>query len=205
MPNWCENILEISGPAEDIKRFKEFAGSEENECLDANKFIPYPEEYKKQDEIVRNMREKEDALREMADYNKMDSYQQRYFDFKNPRNSWNMKDGYNSGGYEWNINNWGSKWNFCQPELFDEGETHLWYSFESAWSPLCQVIIKMAEMFPTLSFVYKYAEPGVGFAGMLRCKNGETVEDVSYDWNMKNESFLELAKELLGDNFFDED
>jgi len=56
MPNWCQNELRVSGKRDDLDRFKE-AAKGENGCLDMNSFIPYPVEYKNQDEICRVFRE----------------------------------------------------------------------------------------------------------------------------------------------------
>jgi len=206
MPNWCSNELTITGPEKDLKKFKEFAqgkpyfdsisSKEIIECLDANKFIPYPKKYKKQDELVYAVNEKEDALRELAGYKTMDDYQQRFFDSKNPRKDWNMKDGFNSGGYDWTCQHWGSKWGFCEPQLMYQEKDELFYTFNSAWSPMCPVIAKMAKMFPMLSFEYKYIEPSMCFAGLMHCNEGEVKVDESYDSG--SEAYKSIYEENYG-------
>ena len=199
MPNWCDGYLVITGPPADIKKFKRFAKEpgKDGQLLDANKFIPYPKKFQKLDEKYQKQFSKEESLRNKENYYDMDDYQKRYFDFLNPRKSWEMRDGYNRGGYEWCVSNWGSKWNFCRvsltEDITEEDTSSLEYSFESAWSPLVPVVAKMAEMFPTLCFEYKYAEPGIGFIGLLYCENGKVMIDDCHD--MTPEEYAEWCGE----------
>jgi hypothetical protein len=83
--------------------------------------------------------------------------------------------GYNSGGYEWCIENWGTKWGIYDGELVNEREGGLTYRFQSAWSPPIPVIKKMSEMFPKLLFTLRYYECGMEFKGTLTCKNGKPL------------------------------
>ena len=158
MPNWTSCDLKIRSPDKEkehkeLKRFKAFAQTTKDgevNSLDTNKFIPYPEKFKKQDEIAA----------------------------EDPTNH-SIKDGYNNGGYEWCLKNWGSKWGICRAELEEEdfkwGE--LSYTFESPWSPPMPVIIKMSEMFPTLTFELRYFEQGCEFNGILECKAGKITNE----------------------------
>ena len=57
MPNWCENDLAVEGPKEVIEEFLKFAVGEnplddEESPFDFNRFIPYPAEFQRQDEIA---------------------------------------------------------------------------------------------------------------------------------------------------------
>ena len=81
---------------------------------------------------------------------------------------------YNNIGYDWCIANWGSKWGAYDVEL-QEDEAELFYTFNSAWSPILPVVKKMAEMFPELTFDYRYYEGGMGFHGVLRIEKGKVV------------------------------
>lgn len=45
MPNNCENTLTVTGPAEDLRAFKEFAkGDGETEIIHISHFLPIPQE-----------------------------------------------------------------------------------------------------------------------------------------------------------------
>jgi hypothetical protein len=158
MPNHVENDLTVTGKILDIKLFKKAVRSQES-ILDADKIIPYPENYKKLDEIAKQ------------------------WELDHPQNPFQNrpKDGFNSGGYEWCVKNWGTKWGFYEvhlskPENYD-GAIKLTYHFQTAWSPAKPVIIKMGELFPTLNFELRYFESGAGYHGLLRIENGVVIDD----------------------------
>ena len=88
--------------------------------------------------------------------------------------------------YNWNVANWGTKWN-CSEVWSDrvdngqtiEGETS--YNFDTAWSPAEPVVAALAKQFPTLSITHRYCEGGMGFAGQVVYLNGEEVARDEYD------------------------
>lgn len=184
MPNWVENDLRISGPRDELKRFKEVAkgsylGEEEELCAD--KFIPYPTEFKKQDELSRKQADKREELKKKLVKEGLSEDKAREEAFKKFPH---IKDGYNEGGYSWCIDNWGTKWGFCDVELIEENigdkedkYNELFYSFNTAWSPPNPLIKKMGVMFPKLNFDLRYFEQGCGFNGMLRIEKGKVIDD----------------------------
>ncbi len=149
MPNWVDCVFIVDGPKNELQKFKNFA-KEGNNVLSANKFIPYPEKYRKLDEIA-DKAEKEHKAR--------------------------PKDGYNSGGYEWRIDNWGTKWGIVDAEIIDETENSLTYSFMTDWNAPLPLIKKMSEDFPNLKFKLGYYEGGNGFRGSLEIKGGIIIKD----------------------------
>lgn len=178
MPNWVENDLIVEGAIAEVTDFRNrmrgkpkhqeleeqvmdrLRGREEEEtALDANNLIPYPEEFRKKDEA---------AI----------SYEREHpSDWSN-----RPKDGYNFGGYDWCVDNWGTKWGFCRvqaPTLrkLSGGWGRLTYHFETAWSPPEPLIKKMGEMFPNLNFTMKYYEAGMGFKGVIQIEAGQVVEE----------------------------
>ena len=68
----------------------------------------------------------------------------------------------------------------CHAERVERPHS-LFYSFSTAWSPCNPVIEKMGEMFPSLTFNYKYYERGMGFAGQLVMKGGKIKTETSQD------------------------
>ena len=162
MPNWCENELYIKGSKDELKKFVEHAKGEKK-IIDFNKFIQYPKRFAKMDEKAME------------------------WDEKHPKDSWanRPKDGYNSGGYEWCIKNWGTKWNACHLDAYDpnpedlgyKDEGELLFKFDTAWSPPIPVIKKMGKEFPNLKLTLLYFETGCAFNGILRIENGKITED----------------------------
>jgi hypothetical protein len=188
MPNWCENELTISGP--DVRKVLEVIRSESHEdedarLLDFNRIIPYPQVYR---DIDRRAREYQEKLRAIG---KDDPDRQQKLEVLaaeygvEPGTPW-IKDGYNSGGYEWCCSNWMTKWNACNVRLItcEEGARDVFHKtaepriqasleFDTAWSPPLPVIEKLAGMFPDHEFDLKYYEGGVGFCGHARWSGGE--------------------------------
>jgi len=174
MPNWCENDLAVEGPKEVIEEFLKFAAGaagenpldDEGSPFDFNRFVAYPEEFRRIDEIV------EAWLKEHAG---------------RPDYDWRLrpKDGFNSGGYEWCYANWGTKWPASRVELegpvtgYDGKTVEVVFHFDTAWSPPKPVIEKAAQLYPALRFELRYFECGCCFNGLFRCSAGEVESDES--------------------------
>lgn len=92
----------------------------------------------------------------------------------------NHSKGFNSGGYEWCLGNWGTKWNAVEPSVATDGKS---ISFDTAWSPSIPVTIALSELFPTLKFTHRYEEGGCDFSGYMVIQNGEILEDVSGEYD----------------------
>ena len=164
MPNWCDCDLEVEGPEEDRAWFKEFARSGKD-LLSADRFIPYPGKFFCPDKAAKRWDEKVKAI--------PDEEERRGFISHHPR----PKDGFNSGGYEWCVEHWGTKWGICDAEIVEDNEYDLIYKFQCAWSPPNPVIVEMSKQFPGLTFTLRYFEGGAGYNGILRCSEGKCVQD----------------------------
>ena len=164
MPNWCENDLTIEGPKEVIEEFVRFATGET--VFDFERFRPYPEEFRRLDEIA-------------------ETWDRAHAGKPGHANDPRPCDGYSSGGYQWCIANWGTTWpaqlvERCDPvPVSDAGLVELVYHFDTAWSPPIPVIEHAAQLFPALTFELRYFEALDAFNGMLRCSGGEITFDES--------------------------
>jgi len=163
MPNWCENDLRVIGKKEEIQRFLDHVKTESSR-FDFETIIPYPDEFKKLDETAAAWEKNKDK----------------------PPNAMRPKDGFNSGGYEWCINNWGTKWNLVEGDYckidFDEmeqwgDECTLELHFDTAWSPPVPVIHEASNLFPELTFELRYFEQGCAFNGIYRVQNKKVELD----------------------------
>lgn len=171
MPNWCENELKIWGKPEAVQTVLDHIRPDSNDnpheaqLIDFDKIIPYPEEYRVKDEIAKKAEAEWRALPEgeRPPYNTL------------------PKDGFNSGGYDWCVRSWGTKWNACDVmQMMDEtkGQVRKFgFGFSTAWSPPEPVVRALGELFPTVNFQLKYWEGGVGFKGTLEIRKGECVKD----------------------------
>ena len=99
--------------------------------------------------------------------------------------------------YNWNVANWGTKWN-CSEVWNDredsgsivEGTTS--YNFDTAWSPAEPVVAALAKKFPTLTITHRYCEGGMGYAGQVIYLNGEVISNDIYEQaeGLPDEAFL---------------
>ena len=82
----------------------------------------------------------------------------------------------NGKWYDWNINNWGTKWDAFEPSSKHSKDfKFLGYSFKTAWSPPAEWIVKASKKF-NLDMICYWHEEG-GEAGQFRVKNGKTLYD----------------------------
>lgn len=165
MPNWCSNHIAISGEESEVKRFAEFVKTDESE-FDFNTAIPYPEEWAKIDAIWDDARER---------------------GFPDGR----VPSAYSDYGYDWCIENWGTKWNAYEVSRSDvekyEGMSQVSYYFDTAWSPPTPVIKKLGELFPNLTIYMHYDEEGLMFKGELKISGGEVVSENEWEQDESEE------------------
>ncbi|WP_280421315.1 hypothetical protein [Nocardia carnea] len=104
--------------------------------------------------------------------------------------------------YRWRLTHWGCKWEpqFSRPATAvatpgagadiglstaargrTDAEAAAVYRFDTPSSPPIPFIAHATEMFPALDFLLAYGEPGIGFAGRLRCRGGELIDHETLD------------------------
>jgi hypothetical protein len=177
MPNWCRNEMKVSfsnylTPEAEREAFLEalkesianygqrlqrmftadkkhgtyyyWGKDHKRNPLDFNNFIPYPENFKQRDDDAQVLSKEEMAAKYGVD--------KRGF----------SQDGYNAGGYEWCIENWGSKWNASTTVWVGEHDTMY---FDTPWGPVHPIISEIHKRFPEISIHYEYYERGAQFMG----------------------------------------
>ena len=87
-----------------------------------------------------------------------------------------LKAGYEAQGYDWECNNWGGKWGACHAELVDDNGSELFYGFDAAWAPPTPFLKQLGKLWPNLTFLLEYEEPGMGFKGLCKA-HGDEFED----------------------------
>ena len=71
-----------------------------------------------------------------------------------------------------------AEWNAADVKFADSSSPKkLVIHFSTAWSLPRPVIEAMAAKHPKLKFTLKYYEGGMGFKGVIKCENGEVVDD----------------------------
>jgi len=90
--------------------------------------------------------------------------------------------------YDWNVRNWGTKWDvairhseeYPETELIEEDETFLSYRFNTAWSPPTEAISKLSLQYPDLEIELSYQEE-TGWGGCMQFEAGNVNELESYE------------------------
>ena len=89
--------------------------------------------------------------------------------------------------YDWSLNNWGTKWDACEPNICHNDIDYFAVSFESAWSPPITWIENIIKDFPNLSFTLEYEEPGMCFGGRLLAQYETLWDDLHWDLDQASE------------------
>ena len=177
MPNWVYNHLSISGPA--VPALKE----------QLNK--PFTKVHENFDMETKQMGFKEYTYSNPAFHNiynhLQDGISEEVYQSQ-PDHSKNPLDFSGNDWYNWNVRNWGTKWDvavvdneaFAETELTDESNDYLGYRFNTAWSPPAEAIAKLSQQYPELVFTLSFEEE-TGWGGEIVFKNGEGTETESYD------------------------
>jgi hypothetical protein len=148
MPNWCWNSMTITGEPSEIERF--LSGAKVDAGGDhsfLDAYYPCPEELMNQSSPSPN-------AEEMTE-----------------------KYGY-SDWYDWCCEKWGTKWPECEMCIkHDEGSTTASLGYDTAWAPAIAGYAEISLQFPSLVFDLYYEEPGCGFCGDARIKDGAVEDD----------------------------
>jgi hypothetical protein len=104
--------------------------------------------------------------------------------------------------YHWNCRNWGTKWDVAVDDKSEYPNTiktvnddgSILYQFQTAWSPVGEVLIKLSEMYPTLQFDYEYEEEQ-GWGGSCTFLGGEDIACNEYDIPMSHADYKALERE----------
>lgn len=175
MPNWCDNNIVISGDAENISKFKQWIDDGKNFL---SKINPTPK-----------------PLTETVAGFSGDPEEQKKIE---EQSAANLKEYGARNWYDWNINNWGTKWD-VDAEFDDYGTTdnEVIIRFQSAWSPPQRAISALAGKFNDLSIRHAYFEEGMCFVGVDKYEKGEISEEI-YNEDSQSDEWKELARDEFG-------
>jgi len=152
MPNWCNNNLTLEHDDPQMIQ-RAYDALERGEFL--QEFIPCPKE-----------------LTETVSGHCGDGYAQELNQFKMELN---LKYFGSKDWYDWNVSNWGTKWDVGEQGCSDirpDGRMLHTY-FDSAWSPPVNAYAKLEELGFTVNAMYY--EGGMAFAGAYGSGNDEEI------------------------------
>ena len=83
-----------------------------------------------------------------------------FFQYFRPR-----PEKYDNDWYDWNLKNWGTKWDACDTHISEIHKDKIVIMFESAWAPPTELYEYMHRSL--FQFKASYSEPMMGFAGVF--------------------------------------
>jgi hypothetical protein len=174
MPNHCETDFAITGPRILVELVLEKHFDKDGN-LDCSSVIPYPQKFIDQDNAAKEWQEKY-----CNDWSLRPEFEGKDIP-KRPT------DGFNLGGYEWCISNWGTKWGTYDgrgiaitPLKAGNNCVKALMSFQSAWAPPTPVFYTLAAKYPQLTFRARSYEGGMGYRTNSKWEKGENVYAVEY-------------------------
>ena len=183
MPNWCYQNLKIKGTKEQLAQFKtDMDGMKDDngnpEVFTFTLFAAFPEILTTIDHWCGTnghantpLTEEQKVLvkKECGSLDKDEVIE--FLDKKYGAHGW----------YDWNCNNWGTKWDAGDVNMVSESDEELHYYFQTAWSPATPAIQKASEKYPKLKFTITFTEESTAFAGVREFVNGVCAREADVD------------------------
>jgi hypothetical protein len=190
MPNRCFTDFIVSGPAEDIARFREAVRG-----CDGDEEIPF--DFNRVDRMPSELRDSvadfgtaytvyygdaepllEYAWVKWLEIATVEQLREHFDADPNHRataDEWaaNIKKYGAPTWYEWSCKHWGTKWNSCDAEVTVNGDGSLHVKFDTAWSFPFPIFEKLVEDFPSLNFEGSAKEPGMEIFITFEGHNGK--------------------------------
>jgi hypothetical protein len=95
--------------------------------------------------------------------------------------------------YNWQIDNWGTKWDCYDQIEISEGEVH----FNTAWSTPMRALGKLSRMFEDITIEVKYADEDFGSnVGTYTLQGGDIIDVYQPEYSKDS---VKLAMDILGD------
>ena len=106
--------------------------------------------------------------------------------------------------YQWNIENWGTKWDICDVYFENQAEEDsIEFSFCSAWGPPEQAFETWAQADGRVQFNLEYWEPGAGFVGSCSY-DGDSMSYEYVDCGIDEAEYKRIASEVWGYEEYEE-
>ena len=103
-----------------------------------------------------------------------------------------------SDWYDWNVNNWGTKWDISDVYFENQAEEDsIEFSFCTAWAPPVDAFLTWAQTDGRVQFNLEYWEPGIGFVGSASW-DGDSFDDNYVDCYQDEAEYKRIASEAWG-------
>jgi len=164
MPNWVYNGVVITGNSKDIALVKEQLARPSKQ-----QHIDY-----KSNQIVETINDSVFQFWNIIAPTNLDTYHDKP----------DVKQDLTSGDhwYNWNLRNWGVKWDASDVYFAEESETpeSLCYTFSTPWGVPTDALLELSRQYPDITIENEWEEEQ-GYGGTLVFQNGTEEETEAYD------------------------
>jgi hypothetical protein len=193
MPNHVTNQVTFLGSTERIKELRDKCRTDKSP-FSFKAFYPMPTELEGTSSPAKIVTDQE--LQEWKDKlakGELSEWEREYRPITESESKrYNVKYGADNW-YNWNIDNWGTKWDCYSHIEVEEGEVH----FDTAWSTPMRALMMLSRMFDDITIEVKYADEDFGSNVGKYILQGGNIIDV-YQPEYSKES-VKLAMEILSD------
>ena len=161
MPNWCSNTLFVEGDLNALQDFKKrVLKVNENNIVEftMQELMPTPQELLEMTSPVSYRGDESDDEAKAKFEKHCEELKEKYGHM-----DW----------YNWRVENWGTKWDVSESDVDEMEGKSLNIHYTTAWAPNDGFIKFASKVYPSLNFRLSYEEAGMGFCGVLICRNGE--------------------------------
>jgi len=202
MPNHITNRLTIIGTEEQVAQVRaEIKGEDEDQFIDFNTFVSTPKELQGTVSPMSILTQEEYDIQEQKIATDNLTENERNFGFsrgltRELSNDYEAKFGADNW-YDWQIRNWGTKWN-----AYDQIETDVdELEFNTAWSTPLNAMVHLSKKYPQVEFKVRYADEDFGYnVGEYSLINGEIENEEIPDGG--SVEALEMAMDIKGDEYY---
>jgi len=154
MPNWVDNTLTVTGDEDAVNAFAERAARPHTRWGENNKYqhveaIAFWNFLRPDDSELDEYHGREPHKATLAEALKFES------------NHW----------YDWNVRNWGCKWDASNVDMFERSSREVRYTFDTPWSPPLEFFTAVVAMYPKLDFEIRFIEEQ-GWGGEWHASGG---------------------------------
>jgi hypothetical protein len=194
MPNWVYNGLTIQGPKESVTKMKEQLNTPFVDYIEATGDLAYDIKQTKYSNPVFSFRNiiaptdieayKKQPIRSDKDISDPDWWADNRR-LSAVDNSW----------YNWNVRNWGVKWDVAVPNESLDSDTYMeeeeegnqasvYYNFNTAWGVPEAALTNLSSQYPDLLFTLSYEEE-TGWGGEAEILAGKIINQSEYGWKCR--------------------
>lgn len=204
MPNWCFNYLTVSGESDKVDAVK----AQLNQPYELKHWNLFKEPEEQVVELIENpivsfwnIKRPDDAV--LDEYFAKQPIVKSELALNDP-NWWadiEAKRKISNHWYDWNITNWGCKWDANYAEIVEEQdhnaeEKFILYKFDTAWAPPAYAIEALAQQYPELYIELEYEEEQ-GWGGSIAWKNNEIIDQTEYDIPSCHQDYVDRDRDCI--------